>query len=92
MKVKKKPLEPFELVDGDDDEDDDSDTSPEKIAVISESSSEKGSRTRVSSKLERNEDLRPMTDIECILAVPRVKGFDLNEKEWCKNLLSIHTP
>jgi len=25
-----------------------------------------------------------MTDIECILAVPRVKGFDLHAKEWCE--------
>ncbi|KAI1392918.1 P-loop containing nucleoside triphosphate hydrolase protein [Hypoxylon trugodes] len=32
---------------------------------------------------ERREDLRPMTDEECILAVPRVKGFDLRTKQWC---------
>jgi hypothetical protein len=35
-------------------------------------------------KVERKEDLTPMTDLECMLAVPRVKGFDLKVKEWCK--------
>ncbi|KAJ4354401.1 uncharacterized protein N0V89_006137 [Didymosphaeria variabile] len=32
---------------------------------------------------QRNEDLKPLTDDECLLAVPRVKGFDLQGKEWC---------
>jgi hypothetical protein len=35
-------------------------------------------------KTVRNEDLTPMTDLECLLAVPRVKGFDLKAKEWCE--------
>jgi hypothetical protein len=34
-------------------------------------------------KNERKEELRPLTDTECIMAVPRVKGFDLKTKEWC---------
>lgn len=38
-------------------------------------------------KSQRNENLRPLTDDECLLAVPRVKGFDLQGKEWCKKLL-----
>lgn len=32
----------------------------------------------------RNEDLRPMTDEECLLANPVVKGFDLKARQWCK--------
>lgn len=32
----------------------------------------------------RREDLRPLSDLECILANPRVKGFDLGTKEWGK--------
>ena len=31
----------------------------------------------------RNEDLTALEELECILAVPRVKGFDLSAKEWC---------
>ncbi|OTA69212.1 P-loop containing nucleoside triphosphate hydrolase protein [Hypoxylon sp. EC38] len=52
-----------------------------------------GSETDTSSEIdterltlgddERHEDLRPLTDEECILAVPRVKGFDLRTKQWC---------
>lgn len=38
----------------------------------------------VDDKSKRNEDLKPLTDDECMLAVPRVMGFDLQEKEWCK--------
>jgi hypothetical protein len=30
------------------------------------------------------EELRPLTDEQCLLAVPRVKGFILGRKEWCK--------
>lgn len=33
--------------------------------------------------VERNENLSPFSDIECILAVPQVKGFDLRSKECC---------
>ncbi|KAM5349424.1 hypothetical protein ACJ41O_005929 [Fusarium nematophilum] len=47
------------------------------------------SRRRRSKKREeknknvgRNEDLSPLTDLECLLAVPRVKGLDLSTKEW----------
>ncbi|KAI0966031.1 P-loop containing nucleoside triphosphate hydrolase protein [Xylaria arbuscula] len=34
--------------------------------------------------LNRKEDVVPLTDLECVLAVPRVKGFDLIAKEWCE--------
>ncbi|KAI1300822.1 P-loop containing nucleoside triphosphate hydrolase protein [Xylaria venustula] len=34
--------------------------------------------------MNRNEDIVPLTDLECVLAVPRVNGFDLIAKEWCK--------
>ena len=34
-------------------------------------------------KLQRQEELYPMTDSECISAMPYVKGFDLHTKEWC---------
>lgn len=37
-------------------------------------------------KNERKEELRALTDTECILAVPRVKGFDLKAKEWCTHI------
>lgn len=30
------------------------------------------------------EELRPLTDEQCLFAVPRVKGFALSRKEWCK--------
>jgi hypothetical protein len=33
---------------------------------------------------ERHEELRTLTDPECMLAVARVRGFDLGTKEWCK--------
>lgn len=33
---------------------------------------------------ERHEDLRSLTDIECILSVAHVKGFDLAKKQWGK--------
>jgi hypothetical protein len=32
---------------------------------------------------ERREDMSPLTDLECVIASPRVKGFDLSAKEWC---------
>ncbi|KAI0547031.1 hypothetical protein F4679DRAFT_378080 [Xylaria curta] len=31
---------------------------------------------------ERNEDLRPLTDNECLLCVATMKGFDVQEKKW----------
>ncbi|KAF2965665.1 hypothetical protein GQX73_g7922 [Xylaria multiplex] len=34
--------------------------------------------------LNRKEDLVPLSDLECVLTVPRVKGFDLTAKEWCE--------
>lgn len=37
-------------------------------------------------KDERKEELLALTDTECILAVPRVKGFDLKAKEWCTHI------
>ncbi|KAF2257757.1 hypothetical protein CC78DRAFT_588021 [Lojkania enalia] len=84
VKVKQKPLDPMEIVQGDGD----NDTSSEEGIVISSglssSPSDKRPENPTTFKIERNENLRPMTDIECILAVPRVKGFDLNNKEWCE--------
>ncbi|RSL72170.1 hypothetical protein CEP53_001209 [Fusarium sp. AF-6] len=49
-----------------------------------EASSDDGSEHGEASKKERMEEIRPLTDLECILAVPRVKGFDLSTKEWCE--------
>lgn len=34
------------------------------------------------TKLERNEDLTPLTDEECLLCTPWVHGFDLKAKDW----------
>ncbi|KAM0263528.1 hypothetical protein ACHAQJ_001147 [Trichoderma viride] len=34
------------------------------------------------SKTERNQDLTPLTDEQCLLATPWVHGFDLKAKEW----------
>ncbi|KAI8953402.1 P-loop containing nucleoside triphosphate hydrolase protein [Xylaria longipes] len=36
------------------------------------------------NNVERKEDMRPLTDVECVIASPRAKGFDLNAKEWCE--------
>jgi len=33
---------------------------------------------------ERDEEIRALTDVECLLAAPRVRGFDLPAKEWCE--------
>ncbi|KAI1206536.1 uncharacterized protein F4807DRAFT_438357 [Annulohypoxylon truncatum] len=39
--------------------------------------------TRASpTQSERNEDLTPLTDDECFLCVPTMKGFDVQEKKW----------
>ncbi|KAI0411236.1 hypothetical protein F5X98DRAFT_380959 [Xylaria grammica] len=42
------------------------------------------SRTRKGRSLdsERKEDLRPLTNEECLLCVPTMKGFDVQEKKW----------
>ncbi|KAL7807587.1 P-loop containing nucleoside triphosphate hydrolase protein [Trichoderma gracile] len=34
------------------------------------------------TKLERKEDLTPLTDEQCILTTPWIHGFDLKAKEW----------
>ncbi|KAI0098082.1 P-loop containing nucleoside triphosphate hydrolase protein [Nemania sp. FL0031] len=44
---------------------------------------EKGDKDR-HRDLNRKEDFVPLTDLECILTVHRVKGFDLISKEWCE--------
>lgn len=44
----------------------------------------KGSKAEKEDKKGRKEQIIPLTDDECILAVPRVKGFDLVGKTWCK--------
>lgn len=89
VKVADKPLDPIDIVRDDVDSDVDSDASSETGIVVSENSSRNASDKRpeaqTTAKMERIENLRPMTDVECILAVPRVKGFDLQTKEWCKN-------
>lgn len=33
---------------------------------------------------ERAEDLRSLTDEQCLMATPWMKGFDLKSKEWCE--------
>lgn len=38
---------------------------------------------------ERDEEIRALTDLECLLATPRVRGFDLQAKEWCKLPIKI---
>ncbi|KAF2176932.1 P-loop containing nucleoside triphosphate hydrolase protein [Zopfia rhizophila CBS 207.26] len=52
---------------------------PEMVVTARESRSEKQEKNS-----GRKEDIVPLTDVECILAVPRVKGFDLVGKEWCE--------
>jgi hypothetical protein len=32
----------------------------------------------------RNEDLRLLTDDECLLCIPTMKGFDVQDKKWGK--------
>ncbi|KAI0411715.1 P-loop containing nucleoside triphosphate hydrolase protein [Xylaria grammica] len=60
-----------------------------RVHETSEEHSGKGEPT----KSERKEDLRSLSDIERILAVPLVKGFDLNAKEWCEfNVDDIEEP
>ncbi|KAJ5611870.1 hypothetical protein N7528_008975 [Penicillium herquei] len=44
-------------------------------------------------KDERREDLRNLTDTECILSAPHAKGFDLRKKEWCEfSIDELHDP
>jgi len=43
----------------------------------------KESNDEVPAKKDRMEELRDLTDTECIITAPRVKGFDLKAKEWC---------
>lgn len=35
---------------------------------------------------KRDEDLRPLTDDECLLCLPTMKGFDLQDKKWRKTM------
>jgi hypothetical protein len=44
---------------------------------------EKAQAHQSPAKEERSEELGGLTDIECTLALPRVKDFDLLRKEWC---------
>ncbi|KAK6506062.1 hypothetical protein TWF506_010986 [Arthrobotrys conoides] len=49
--------------------------------------------TKTPAKYERNEELTPLTDMERLLTIPRVKGFDLSTKEWCElNVDELHDP
>ena len=68
----------------DEDEDESDDESGKDTPAESEGIEDKG---------KRNENLKPLTDDECMLAAPRVMGFDLHEKEWCLvNVDDIHDP
>ncbi|KAH8652593.1 P-loop containing nucleoside triphosphate hydrolase protein [Tricladium varicosporioides] len=41
----------------------------------------------------RNEDLTALSDEECILTVPLLRGFDLKAKKWCRfNLDEVREP
>ena len=74
------------VVEDDADSDATSETGTSGSDKSSSDSSDERPKNLITAEIERNEDLRPMTDIECILAVPRVRGFDLDTKEWCENL------
>ena len=52
-----------------------------KPKALKESSAKDNDRNGPASK-DREEDLQPLSDAECILATTRVKGFDLRTKEW----------
>ncbi|KAI0132615.1 hypothetical protein BJ170DRAFT_255061 [Xylariales sp. AK1849] len=47
------------------------------IAPVESASAAKGPAERV-------EDLRPLTDEQCLMATPWMKGFDLKSKDWCE--------
>ena len=64
-----------DLYDDDDEEEDDTEE---------DSKAEKNKE-----KEGRNEVLSPLSDFECILTVPRVRGFDLDAKDWCTYLPAI---
>ncbi|KAK8079549.1 hypothetical protein PG997_007367 [Apiospora hydei] len=40
--------------------------------------------TAAKGPAERTEDLRALTDEQCLLSTPWMKGFDLKSKEWCE--------
>lgn len=40
--------------------------------------------TAAKGPAERTEDLQPLTDEQCLLSTPWMKGFDLKAKEWCE--------
>ncbi|PHH59923.1 hypothetical protein CDD81_2382 [Ophiocordyceps australis] len=45
------------------------------------------------TKYKRKEDLKSLSNDECVIANPRVRGFDLKAKEWCEfNVEEIHPP
>ncbi|KAK0710017.1 hypothetical protein B0T26DRAFT_723802 [Lasiosphaeria miniovina] len=56
--------------DDDENESDDGSDTEQTVAVVKED-------------MERDEELNELTPTECILAPPRVRGFDLRTKEWC---------
>jgi len=43
----------------------------------------------VEENIERVEELSELSPNMCILAPPRVRGFDLKTKEWCKSLVLV---
>lgn len=47
-------------------------------------STSEASPAQVRDEAQRNEELNTLTETEFILAPPRVRGFDLRTKEWCK--------
>jgi len=93
------------MISEDEDEDSDDSFSPIRRAPRLIRRSRRPVSDTVSRKVEkipedqeknpsRKEDIIPLTDLECILSAPRVKGFDMSVKEWCmfskpSQLLSI---
>ncbi|KAL1599765.1 hypothetical protein SLS60_007569 [Paraconiothyrium brasiliense] len=68
----------------DDDDDDDDEEDSDDDYVVEDGGKDTPAETEANNdKSQRNENLKPLTDDECLLAVPRVKGFDLQGKEWC---------
>jgi len=85
-KFLRSPLDPLDVDNDDEDDDAASETKTTESDDSGNGLIQKHREKTTEAKAERKEDLRPMTDLECILAVPRGKGFDLVAKEWCKDL------
>ncbi|KAJ4300797.1 hypothetical protein N0V90_002885 [Kalmusia sp. IMI 367209] len=80
-----------------DDEEEDEERNTDSEGESDEDNDQDGRATPRSDETEdkskRNENMKPLTDDECILTVPRVRGFDLQGKEWCQvNVDDIRDP